>query len=135
LSLGSTRALITSAARPTGTLIRKAGRQVVLNRLALTSSPPTTCPTAAPPASTAVYRLVARSRDCPSKLRWMIERTCGTIAAAPTPCTARKAISPPVFGASPQASEERVNRASPARNIRPWPHRSPSRAPVTMSTA
>jgi len=102
---------------------------------ALTSRPPMTCPAAAPPAMTAVYMLVARSRAGPPKLRWMMDSTWGTIAAAPMPWIARNAIRPPVFGASPQASEARVNRASPARKTRPWPHRSPRRAPVTISIA
>ena len=60
---------------------------------------------------------------------------CGTIAAAPAPCTNRATISTSIPGARPQASELRVNTATPARNSRRRPYSSPSRAPVISSIA
>jgi hypothetical protein len=48
------------------------------------------------------------------------------IIAEPTPCTARAAISHPVFGASAQAAEAAVNNPIPAMNSRLRPSRSPS---------
>ena len=84
---------------------------------------------------TAAYSRIAPAREVPVKVRWIRLSTCGIMAAAPAPWTNRSAISMPVDVASPQPSEARVNRASPARNIRRWPRMSPSRAPVTSSTA
>ena len=61
--------------------------------------------------------------------------TCGIISAAAAPWISRNVTSVAVFGASPHASDATVNPANPARNARPWPTRSPMRAPVISSTA
>jgi hypothetical protein len=52
--------------------------------------------------------------------------------AAPSPCTARAAISAGSAGARPQAIEAPVNRAIPASSSRRRPNRSPSRAAPTI---
>ena len=85
---------------------------------------------------TAAYSRIAPARDVPVNVRWIRLSTCGIMAAAPAPWMKRRAMSMPVEVASPQPwSEARVNRASPARNIRRCPTMSPSRAPVTSRTA
>jgi len=82
-----------------------------------------------------VYALSARARAAPSNRTWMALIICGTIAAAPAPWTNLAAISTPTLGAIPQISEATVNKATPARNIRRRPYRSPIRAPVISSIA
>jgi hypothetical protein len=56
----------------------------------------------------------------------------GAITAAPAPCTARAAISSGADGASAHASEAAPNVASPMRNTRRRPTRSPTR-PAAIS--
>ena len=82
-----------------------------------------------------MYALSARARAAPSKRTWMTLMICGIIAAAPAPWTNLAAISTPIPGAIPQISEAVVNKATPARNIRLRPYRSPIRAPVISSIA
>jgi len=53
----------------------------------------------------------------------------GIITAAPTPCTARAAISEPMPGAIAAAADAPVKTVSPAMNSRLRPNRSPSAAP------
>ncbi len=80
--------------------------------------------------------LMARARGPGAvKVRWIRLSTCGIITAAPTPWTKRSATRAPADGARPQPSEANVNSAAPARNTLRWPRMSPSRAPVTSSTA
>ncbi len=132
---GRARVPATSSSTPTGTLTRKTGRQPEPNRSALTSRPPASWPTTAPPAITAAYKLMARARAGPVWVRWIRLSTCGIIMAAPAPWTKRSAMSSPAEAASPQPSEASVNSTRPDRNTRRWPAMSPSRAPVTRSTA
>ena len=49
--------------------------------------------------------------------------------AAPTPCTARAAISTPIEPASPQTSDAAEKSATPIMNIRRRPSRSAARPP------
>ncbi len=65
----------------------------------------------------------------------MIASVCGISMAAPRPCTARKAISQPAPGASPQAAEASVNTAMPPMNMIRGPMMSPSRPAVITRTA
>ena len=58
----------------------------------------------------------------------------GTSSAAPVPCTSRMPTSTPMPGASAQPAEATVNRASPARNTRRGPNRSPA-TPADSSSA
>ena len=60
---------------------------------------------------------------------------CGISMAAPSPWTARKPISQPAPGASPQAAEATVNTTIPATNMVRGPIRSPSRPAVITRTA
>ena len=55
--------------------------------------------------------------------------------AAPTPWTARKATRNVSLGANPIARLDRPNTITPNRNILRRPKMSPSRPPVTSSTA
>ena len=62
-------------------------------------------------------------------------RLSGAMMAAPSPCTARAAISAPVPGASAAAADAVVNSTRPATKTRRRPKRSPSAAPVSRKTA
>jgi hypothetical protein len=75
------------------------------------------------------------ARADPENRSWITVMICGIIAAAPAPCTNLAPISTPMSGASPHTSDARVNAATPSRNIRLLPNRSPSRAPVISSIA
>ena len=55
--------------------------------------------------------------------------------APPTPCRARAAISASMLGAMAAIAEPKVKIASPTRNMRLRPNRSPRAAPVMSSTA
>jgi hypothetical protein len=59
-----------------------------------------------------------------------IDSTWGDISAADAPCTIRAISRKVVLGASPHASEARVNSATPSTNSRRLPKMSPSRPPV-----
>ena len=65
----------------------------------------------------------------------MIESVAGIMNAAPTPWIARPAISQPWSGARPIAALDSAKTTTPKRNIRRRPRMSPSRPPVTSSTA
>ena len=59
----------------------------------------------------------------------------GIISAAPMPWIARPATRALSVGASPMAALESANTTTPTRNARRRPKMSPSRPPVTSSTA
>ena len=59
----------------------------------------------------------------------------GITIAAPSPCTARKPIRVPRFGARAHAAEARLNRTSPAAYMRLRPSRSPRAAAVMIPAA
>ena len=120
----------TSSTSPIGTLTSSAQRQPA----PVTITPPTTCPAHTPSASTIAYRPTARSREGPSKRRWITCSVCGVISAAHAPWASRPISSTPGLHASPHSSEVAVKPARPVMNMRPWPRSSPSRAPVTTST-
>ncbi len=61
--------------------------------------------------------------------------TCGTITAAPAPCSSRPRISTGVVGANPHSSDAPVNAATPTVNTRSGPNRAPIRAPAMSSVA
>ena len=65
----------------------------------------------------------------------MMASVVGISSAAPTPWTARVAISMSPLPASPAASEDRVNRAMPRRNSRRRPYTSASRPQASSSPA
>ncbi|CFM14915.1 Uncharacterised protein [Bordetella pertussis] len=73
---------------------------------------------------------MARARSAGSVNSVMIsDRATAETTAPPRPCTARAATSMACPWAIPQASEASVNSVRPARNMRRWPSRSPSRPP------
>ena len=65
----------------------------------------------------------------------MIESVAGIMNAAPTPWMAREATSQPSVGARPIVAEASAKTTTPNRNMRRRPKMSPSRPPVTSSTA
>ena len=100
-----------------------------------TSRPPTTWPTTLPMPAVAAYRPMARARRSPPVVAWIVASTWGTIIAAVAPCAALPTTSVAAVGASPQASDVTVKPAIPARNSRRRPNASPSRPPITSSSA
>ncbi len=111
-------------ARPMGRLTKKIQCQLT----AWVSAPPTSSPIEPPDEATAEYTLIARavcrcSRNTPTTM----PSTIADAAAPPTPWRKRAAIKSSALGASPQSTEERVNRDRPAVKTRRRPSRSPSR--------
>jgi len=117
---------------PTGTLIRKIQPQ----RACWLISPPTTGPRARASAPTAAQMPTAMLRSLRLVNAAMMMASVGGISsAAPTPCTARLAMSTSPLPASPAASEEKVNTAVPIRNILRRPNTSESLPPTSSSPA
>ncbi|KQX66107.1 hypothetical protein ASD06_06880 [Angustibacter sp. Root456] len=123
---GSTRAAAMITPMPMGTLTYITQRHETHS----TSMPPATRPMAAPPMETAVNRPRARLRSRPSgTLTVSSASTAGAASAAPTPCTAREAMSHSPVVARPPTKEAAVKTSMPARKTRRRPNRSPARAP------
>ena len=102
---------MTTAATLIGRLTKKIQRQ----SRCWVSSPPRIGPVAAAAPLTAPQTPKAVPRSRP-EYRWLIRATVvASIAAPPTPCTARKAMSTPGLVARPQASEAPAKTARPAR--------------------
>ena len=82
-------------------------------------------PTSGPPSTAipviALKMPIAHARRSGGKAALSSASESGITNAAPTPCTARAAISHPVPGASAQAADAATNRASPAANSRRRP--------------
>ena len=117
---------------PIGTLTRK----IQPHRKCWLISPPSTGPVARASAPTAAQTPMAMVRSLTSpKVATMMASVAGISSAAPTPWTARLAMSTSPLPASPAASEERVKTARPARNSRRRPYTSASRPPTSSSPA
>ena len=86
---------------PIGRLIRKIHCQPMFS----TSSPPTTGPVIVATPATAPHTLIGSPRFSGGNSRVMNDSVCGVIAAAPSPWTARAAISMPGVVASPLHSD------------------------------
>ena len=99
------------------------------------SQPPSSGPSASAIADTPAQVPIALPRSSGGNALEMIERVPGIMNAAPTPCTAREATSQPSLGAKPIVADASENTTTPNRNIRRRPKMSPSRPPVTSSTA
>ena len=111
---------------PTGMLIRKFHRQ---DRYSV-SAPPTISPIDAPPTAIAAHTARALARWRPSvNVVVTIERAIGEISAAPKPWTPRKTISIPAVVPIAFISDASVKIATPSRNSRLRPNRSPARPP------
>ena len=92
--------------------------------------PPNSTPAAAPLPPIAPQIPSALFRSAPSSnVVVMIASVAGEMIAAPSPCTARAAISTPIEPESPQASDATENSATPAMNTRRRPSRSAARPP------
>ena len=91
---------------PIGTLMKKIHRQ----SNAVTSRPPRVGPAIVATPATAPQMPNAAPRRSAGKTVVMIASVCGISSAAPTPCTARNAISRPGVGARPQAAGQREQR-------------------------
>ena len=93
-------------------------------------TPPTSTPSAAAALAIVAHTESARLRSGPSgNVLVMTESAAGETIAAPSPCTARAAISQPGDCASPHASEATVNSTTPASSTRRRPSRSAARPP------
>ena len=121
----------TTAPTATGRLRKKIARQETSS----VSQPPTSGPSASAIADTPAQVPIARPRSSGGNVLEMIESVPGIISAAPTPWTAREATSQPSVGARPIVAEAAANTTTPMRNTRRRPKMSPSRPPVTSSTA
>ena len=92
--------------------------------------PPSSRPKAPPPAAIALQTPSAFVRSSPSaKVVVMIESAAGETSAPPRPWSARAPTSQPSDVASPLSSEAAEKIATPARNSRRRPNRSPARPP------
>ena len=118
---GSRRAAPTSAATPSGTLMRKIVRQPAPRMSRSTSAPPSTGPSTALSPITGPNRPNALPISSGGKTWRMIPKPCGIRSAANRPWTRRAAISVPVVGASPHSTDEAVKPATPIRNRRRRP--------------
>src|ERR1700680_3010702 len=98
--------------------------------------PPKSTPAAAPPPPIAPQIPSALLRSAPSSnLVVMIDSVAGDTRAAPTPCTARAAISTELEPASPHASDAAVKTARPVMKISLRPSRAAKRPPRSKKRA
>ena len=119
----------TSTIRASGTFRKNTARQLTCS----ISQPPVTGPMAAVIALNPDHSPIARPRCASSNVALMIARLPGTRNAAPTPCSARPAISTGAEVARPQKIDATVKKATPARNTRLRPTWSPIDPPTRIS--
>src|SRR3954453_9460460 len=129
-SRAANRVTITAPAA-TGRLRKKIARHDTYS----VSAPPTAGPIASANADTPAHVPIARPRSCGGKVFEMIERVPGIMNAAPMPWIARPATSRVWLGARPISALDAANTITPPTNMRRLPKMSPSRPPVTSSTA
>ena len=92
--------------------------------------PPSSRPNAPPPAAIALQTPSAFVRSSPSaNVVVMIDSAAGETSAPPSPCSARAATSHVSVVARPFRSDAKLKIATPARNSRRRPNRSPARPP------
>src|SRR6266404_9367338 len=120
---------IATTAHAMGTLRKNAQRQEPCSM----SHPPRTGPRAVVIAVNPDHVPMAWPRDFSSNDAPMIERLPGTSKAAPIPWMLRAMTSALMLGARPQAAEAAAKIATPSRNTRRRPNRSPSAPPARMS--
>ena len=114
----------------TGTLTNSTQRQF----RPLVSTPPSSTPAAAPEPATAPQIPSALLRSAPSlKIAVTSASAAGASIAAPTPWSAREAISCPWLCESPPASDAPPNTSSPIMNMCRRPRRSAIRPPSSSS--
>ena len=96
--------------------------------------PPSSTPAAPPVPAIAPQIPSALLRSAPSwKVVMRIDSAAGEMMAAPTPCTAREAMSCASDVARPHASDAPEKSARPIRNMRRRPSRSAERPPSMSS--
>ncbi len=105
------------AARPTGTLTKKTSR----HDAQCTMSPPTVGPNSGPNSAGMMTKFIACSSSPLEKVRTMTMRPTGIIMAAAMPCGTRAAISMVALTASPQSTEDTVNRPTANMKMRRLP--------------
>ena len=119
------------AASPIGTLSQK----IHCHASVSVTAPPSTGPATTARPVIAPNTPSAHARRSGGNAALSSASDSGAIIAAPTPCTARAAISQPTLVASAHAADAATNSSSPAANSRRRPNLSPSAAPVISSTA
>ena len=100
-----------------------------------TTAPPTTGPNATPSPETPPQMPMATGRMAAGTAAARRVSDSGMTAAAPSPCTARAAISASELELSAEAMDARVNSAMPASITRRRPQRSPRVAAGSMKVA
>lgn len=119
---GSSRASSTMPTAISGTLSRNAEPHQKVS----SSQPPTTGPSGMPIAMAAAHTAIARLRSLPGNSTVSTDMDIGTMAAPPTPNSARAAMSIAADPAKAQASDARPNSASAPIRTFFGPIRSPS---------
>ncbi len=120
-----------SVGRPSATPSQKIACQPKLS----TSSPPTSGPAANASPMTAPHVPIARARAEPSNSCTSSASEAGKSIAAPSPCSARAAISSPDDHASAHSADAVLNTISPSTNSRLRPNRSARLPAVSWKTA
>ena len=111
--------------------MKKIARQVTSS----VSQPPTSGPSASAIAETPAQVPIALPRSAGGKALVMIESVAGIISAAPTPCSARDGDQPALGGREADRRRATAKTTTPIRKTLRRPKMSPSRPPVTSSTA
>ena len=93
----------------------------------VTRRPPSVGPTAAATEPSAPQMPMAAPRWRAGNAVNRMASEMGAMAAPPTACPTRKAMSQPMLGARPQSNENTVNTLSPIRKMRFWPNLSARR--------
>ncbi len=123
-SASSSRLASSPVAIPIGMLTKK----IQCQSSDCVSTPPASNPTEPPAEATKAYTPIAFACSRGSgNIVTIIPRITAEVIAPPMPWTKRAPTSTAWLLASPQAAEASVNSASPARNTRRRPMRSPSR--------
>ena len=128
---GTSSTVSTIPTTPTGTLTKKIHSQPKLS----TSTPPSSGPVIVARPATPPHRPIAGPRFAGGNRCVMNESVCGVINAAPSPWTARAAMSISAVPDSPHHRDAAVNTTMPARKTRFGPNRSPRRLVNSIGTA
>ena len=78
---------------------------------------------------------IVRARSSGSNEAWISASDPGVSSAPPMPCSTRAAMRNPAVGATAHSSDAVANHATPTRNTRRRPYRSPSAPPSRISAA
>ena len=128
---GNSTAPATKVRQTAGTLIQN----TECHEKCCNSTPPRTGPSGRPAAIAAVRMPIALGRSASLNLAETTARDSGNTIPAPSPITARAAISSPAETDSAHHTEAPPNTASPASSSRLRPNRSPASPAGSMTTA